>query len=100
MAKEKGLYSTQPVVKPKRIAGTNPVGTPSVGSLQPRIVPSKPAELHGLGPVAHNFPQRHVKGAHGYGHIHKEGNLRLSGFTGAHRLGGKASSKTGPKVGF
>jgi hypothetical protein len=96
---KKGLYATEPVAKQKRIANRNPVGTPTVGNLTPPTVPQKPAELHGIGPVAHSFPTHHVKGAHGFGHIAKHGSLRLSGDTNAHRIGGSNKPPKNPKLG-
>lgn len=96
---KKGLYVTEPVAKQKRIANRNPVGTPTVGNLIPPTVPQKPAELHGIGPVAHSFPTHHVKGAHGFGHIAKHGSLRLSGVTSAHRIGGSNKPPKNPKLG-
>lgn len=98
--KRKGLYSTEPVAKQKRIANRNPVGTPTtVGNLTPPTVPQKPGQLHGLGPAAHNFPTRKVKGSHGFGHIATHGHLRLSGYTNAHRVGGPNKPPKNPKLG-
>ena len=102
MAERKGIYATQPVVKGKRITTANPVGKVALGSATPTIVPQHAGQIHGLGPVERPFGHPSVKGAHGWGHVAhmKHGHLRLSGFTGAHRLGASGpKAKKAPKVG-
>lgn len=98
---KKSQYATEPKVKAKKIANKNPVGVPTVGNLTSPIVPQKPAELHGLGPVAHSFPTHHVRGSHGWGHVgsQKSGHLRLSGATDANRIGGSNKPPKNPKLG-
>jgi len=90
MAKGKGLYATEPVAPGKKVANKNPVGSPEpVGNFRSPTVPEHAGQLHGLGPISKPFRQHQVKGAHGYGHVggQKQGHLRLSGYTDAHRLG-------------
>ncbi len=98
MAERKGIYATQPVVKGKRITTKNPVGTVQTGSLTPVPVPQHAGQIHGLGPVERPFGHPSVKGAHGWGHVAhlKQGHLRLSGMTSAHRLGASPKGKKAP----
>lgn len=95
-SKQKGFYPTGIVAPAKRVAGTNPVGTPTLGNAKPTIVPEHPETIHGLGPVTKPFPHPSVRGAHGWGHVAKlrEGHLRNSGAIGAHRIGGPSKLKT------
>ena len=100
MPKKQGFYSTGPQVPAKKMTGPSPFGTVQLGSGQPPNVPTPTGTIHGLG--AHNkpFKARGIKGAHGYGHPmkHREGKLRLSGYTDAHRLGAPKAKKSAPKV--
>ena len=79
--KPKKGYANQPVVPATKIAGTNPLGTPSVGFHQLKMVPKKQGVSGGF-----------VPGSHGFGHHpkHRQGHARLSGVAAAHRLGSKA----------
>lgn len=86
MTTKKGFYSQVPHVKsPKKIAGTNPVGTVEhPGGRMPKMVPGHltrhpPGRTTGLGEP------------HGWGHAphqHK-GALRISGYANAHQVGFK-----------
>lgn len=44
-----------------------------------------------FGGETHKFPMPKAEGAHGYGHAanHRSGHLRMSGHSGAHRIGSK-----------
>lgn len=89
----KKFYSQTPVVPAGKIAGTNPIHGPALGSATPSIVPAHEGVIHGLS--EHHFGHPSVKGAHGYGHVAKlrQGHHRLSGHTGAHMLGMKVKAK-------
>lgn len=99
MPKQSGLYATQPVAKAKRLATSNPVGSPGMGSFPSPTVPAKAGQLHGLGQMEKPFREHSVKGSHGFGHVgsQKSGHLRLSGYTDAHRLGVSAKAPGSPK---
>ena len=97
MAKQKGIYATEPHAKPKKIANRNPVGDVQVG-VTPVTVPEKAGMAHGIGPVTQPFGHPSVRGAHGFGHVAhmKHGHLRLSGLESAHRLGAKVKNAKTP----
>ncbi len=73
-----GLYSNTLQVPAKKVAGTNPIVGPVLGSDVTRLVPKRQPRLTGLS------------GGHGYGHAPHQrfGKLRLSGSKRAHRIGG------------
>ena len=97
MPKKQGIYATQPVAKAKRIAATNPLGSiaPTLGNMPSPMVPQHAGQLHGLGPQAKQFHHPSVRGVHSFGHTAdlKQGHLRMSGATNAHRLGAHSKLK-------
>lgn len=91
MKRKQGFYSTEPVVPAKKIAGENPVGGVTLGTMNPRMVPEATGASHAFGPHEREFGTPHVKGAHGWGHPPhaRKGHERLSGDPLAHRIGKK-----------
>jgi hypothetical protein len=81
MPKKGGFYTKEVVAPAKTRAGTNPMGTVTLGTAVPTQVPKREAVIHGLGPQTHPFGHPSVKGAHGYG--------RVARHHGGHQIGKK-----------
>ena len=84
-----GFYDTEPHAPRKKLAtGKLTEQTSSLGNEVPKMVPQSPGRISGLGGPAHSFPKA-PHASHGYGHPApaRIGHLRLSGHTGAHRIG-------------
>jgi len=88
MPKSKSFYSQTLKAPAKKIAGTNPVGNVPVGPSAKLTVPAKPAVMHGIGQQTQLFRKASVPGAQRYGFVGKRSE-RLSGHSGAHRIGSK-----------
>jgi len=89
MPKKAKFYSQTPAVPAKRLAGTNPMPGPTLGSAVLPTTPTHQGRIHGLGTPEHPFGHRQVKGVHGYGHLprQRQGHLRLSGLPTGHQIG-------------
>lgn len=85
-----GFYDTEPHA-PSNKKATHPSSLPSpaLGKAVPHMVPQHPGRFSGMGGPAHVMAHRPKGGTHGFGHsvVNRLGALRLSGHTGAHRLG-------------
>lgn len=97
----KGMYADKPAVPTGKIAGESLQGSLGIGDGVPKMVPHQFGAFQG---PAENFPKRQIQGAdlkagraapvrtpHGFGHsaIQSPGKLRVSGHSGAHRIGKK-----------
>lgn len=90
-----GFYDTEPHAPGNRIANKPLMPPPAQGANTPKMVPEATGRFDGIGGAApHSFPKA-GGGAHGYGHnaIQRAGHVRLSGHTGAHRIGHGATKK-------
>lgn len=86
MAKKQPFYSKTVHAPAKKQAVGTPVGkVETPGVFVPPVVPLHPGRTHALGP---QLRQPHPT-SHGYGHVGKQrqGQYRLSGVPGAHRVG-------------
>lgn len=89
MNKPKGFYQDVPTAPGKKKADSSPLASPAVGQATPKTVPQHPGSTSGLGGPAHVMSRHPKGGSHGFGHsvIQRLGAIRLSGHTGAHRIG-------------
>lgn len=67
----KKLYAQVPKAAKKAIAGSNPVGSVTVGTGKLTILPQKQPSIHGLNVPPHSFRGASVKGANSYGRVAK-----------------------------
>ena len=97
----KGMYADKPAVPSSKVAGESLQGSLGVGDGVPKMVPHQFGAFQG---PAENFPKAQPRGAdlkagkvapvrtpHGFGHsaVQRTGSLRISGHSGAHRIGKK-----------
>jgi hypothetical protein len=85
-----GFYDTEPHAPGNKIADKPLTPPPAIGENAPAMVPQHPGRFEGLGGAPHHFAKPPMV-AHGYGHVGRQrhGHVRLSGHSGAHRIGKK-----------
>lgn len=86
-----GFYDSEPHAPGTKIANHPLTPTPAVGKSAPAMVPKGPGRFDGIGGAGHHFGKPPAGGSHGFGHaVHqRHGHHRLSGHSGAHRIGKK-----------
>lgn len=86
-----GFYDTEPHASGAKIADKPLTPKPAIGAHPPAMVPKGSSRFDGLGGSGHHFGKPPAGGSHGFGHaVHqRHGHHRLSGHSGAHRIGKK-----------
>lgn len=84
-----GFYDTEPHAPANKIADKPNIQNASLGNETPKMVPHSPGRFDGLGGSPHHFGHPPAGSTHGFGHAQamKVGHIRLSGHSGAHRIG-------------
>ena len=86
-----GFYDTEPHAPANKIANKSPIQNASLGTEPSKMVPKHAGRFDGIGGEPHQFAKPPAGGSQGFGHsgAQKIGHVRLSGNSGAHRIGGK-----------
>lgn len=80
------FYTEEPVAPPTKVTSGKLTTTSALGNTPPAVTPGMPGDTTGFGGMA-NAPVKRTSHSFGHSVVQRLGNYRLSGHTGAHRIG-------------